>query len=97
MGMKKLGFGCMRLPLLDKNDQTSFDTETLNKLVDTFLKKGFSYFDTAYVYHSYMSENVMREALVKRHKRDDFALATKLPMRDIKTVEDQEKVFNELP
>jgi hypothetical protein len=27
---KLLGFGCMRLPLLDKDDQTSFDTETLN-------------------------------------------------------------------
>jgi len=48
---KKFGFGCMRLPLLDKNDQTSVDTETLNKCVDTFLEKGFSYFDTAYVYH----------------------------------------------
>ncbi|EGW41566.1 aldo/keto reductase [Desulfosporosinus sp. OT] len=92
---KKLGFGCMRLPLFDKNDQTSIDTETLNELVDTFLGKGFTYFDTAYVYHSYMSEDVMREALVKRHKRDEFAFATKLPMRDVKTVKDQEKVFNE--
>ncbi|MDQ7092210.1 aldo/keto reductase, partial [Desulfosporosinus sp. PR] len=93
--MKKLGFGCMRLPLLDKNDQTSFNTEILNKLVDIFLAKGFTYFDTAYVYHGYKSEEVMREALVKRHRREDFALATKLPMRDIKTVDDQEKVFKE--
>ena len=31
----------MRLPLLDKDDQTSFDTETSNKLVDTFLERGF--------------------------------------------------------
>ncbi|KLU64915.1 photosystem I iron-sulfur center [Desulfosporosinus acididurans] len=92
---KQLGFGCMRLPLLDKNDQTSVDKETVNKLVDTFLEEGFTYFDTAYVYHSYMSESIMREALVKRHKRDEFELATKLPMRDVKTVEDQEKVFNE--
>lgn len=92
---KKLGFGFMRLPLLDKNDQTSFDTETLNKLVDTFLAKGFTYFDTAYVYHSYMSEVALRESLVKRHKRDAFKLATKLPMRDVRTVADQETVFNE--
>lgn len=92
---KKFGFGCMRLPLLDKNDQTSVDTETLKKCVDTFLEKGFSYFDTAYVYHSYMSEDVMREALAKRHKRDTFSLATKLPMRDIKSTEDQEKIFSE--
>ncbi|SDI15676.1 aldo/keto reductase [Desulfosporosinus hippei] len=92
---KKLGFGCMRLPLLDKDDQTSFDKETLNKLVDTFIERGFTYFDTAYVYHGYLSEKVMREALVKRHHRDSFALATKLPMRDVKTVADQETVFNE--
>ncbi|KGK92040.1 Fe-S oxidoreductase [Desulfosporosinus sp. HMP52] len=92
---KKLGFGCMRLPLLDKDDQTSFDLETLNKLVDTFIERGFTYFDTAYVYHGYLSEEIMREALVKRHHRDSFALATKLPMRDVKTVADQETVFNE--
>ena len=48
---KQLGFGCMRLPLLDKDDQTSFDTETSNKLVDTFLERGFTYFDTEYTYH----------------------------------------------
>lgn len=92
---KKLGFGCMRLPLLDKNDQTSIDTATLNEMVDTFLDRGFTYFDTAYVYHGFKSEEVMREALVKRHKRDAFALATKLPPRMLKTAADQETIFNE--
>lgn len=92
---KKFGFGCMRLPLLDKDDQTSFDTETFNKLVDTFLEKGFTYFDTAYVYHSYRSEDAVRKSLVKRHRRDEFKLATKLPMRDFKSAEDMERIFNE--
>ena len=92
---KKFGFGCMRLPLLDKDDQTSFDTETFNKLVDTFLEKGFTYFDTAYVYHGYRSEEAVRESLVKRHHRDEFELATKLPMRDFQSVEDMERIFNE--
>ena len=92
---KRLGFGCMRLPLLDKDDQTSFDTETLNKLVDTFLERGFTYFDTAYTYHGFKSEEAIREALVKRHNRDEFALATKLPPRMLKSVEDQERIFNE--
>jgi predicted aldo/keto reductase-like oxidoreductase len=87
---KKLGFGCMRLPLLDKADQTSIDTETLNKMVDTFLAGGFTYFDTAYVYHNNKSEVAMREALVKRHSRDEFALATKLLPRVLKAAEDQE-------
>lgn len=92
---KKFGFGCMRLPLLDKDDQTSFDTETFNKLVDTFLEKGFTYFDTAYVYHGYRSEDAVRESLVKRHHRDEFKLATKLPMRDFQSGEDMERIFNE--
>lgn len=43
----KLGFGFMRLPLKDPQDQTSIDYETLNKMVDTFLERGFTYFDTA--------------------------------------------------
>lgn len=92
---KKLGFGCMRLPLLDKDDQTSFDTETLNKMVDTFLERGFTYFDTAYTYHGSKSEVAMREALVKRHNRDEFALVTKLPPRVLKEDGDQERIFNE--
>ncbi|WP_434512560.1 aldo/keto reductase [Desulfitobacterium sp. AusDCA] len=92
---KKFGFGCMRLPLLDPNDQTSFDTETFNKMVDTFLEKGFTYFDTAYVYHGYRSEDAVRESLVKRHQRNEFELATKLPMRDFQSAEDMERIFNE--
>ena len=92
---KKLGFGCMRLPILDQDDQTSFDYEKINKLFDTFIEKGFTYFDVAYTYHSYHAESAMKKCLVERHKRDEFTLATKLPMRDVKTVEDQEKVFNE--
>lgn len=93
--LKKLGFGFMRLPLIDKDDQTSFDYATLNKLVETFIEKGFTYFDTAYVYHNYRSEEAVREALVKRHSREDFQLATKLPLRDLKSVADMELIFNE--
>lgn len=92
---RKLGFGFMRLPLNDSNDQSSIDMETLNKMVDTFLEKGFTYFDTAYMYHAFKSEIAIREALVKRHKRDSFTLATKLPTMFLKTAEDQERIFNE--
>ncbi|MDT8716952.1 aldo/keto reductase [Clostridium sp. 19966] len=95
MEMKKLGFGCMRLPILDKQDQTSFDTETLNKMVDAFLERGFTYFDTAYTYHASKSEDAVREALVKRHNRDEFTLATKLPPRVLKEYGDQERIFDD--
>ena len=46
-----LGFGCMRLPLLRADQPESFDYEKIERLFDVFLKKGFTYFDTAYTYH----------------------------------------------
>lgn len=93
--MKKLGFGLMRLPLLDPNDQASIDHATLCQMVDTFLERGFTYFDTAYMYHDYQSENAIREALVKRHPRDRYTLTTKLPITHLKEPADQERIFNE--
>jgi len=95
MEKKKLGFGFMRLPVKSQDDSTSIDMDTLNQMVDTFLERGFTYFDTAYMYHMNMSEVAMREALVKRHNRDSFTVATKLPTMFLKTREDQERIFNE--
>ena len=92
--MKKLGFGCMRLPIKD-TDYANVDFELVNKMVDTFIEKGFTYFDTAYMYHNYKSEIAVREALVKRHKRDSFVLATKLPSMFLKEEGDQERIFTE--
>lgn len=92
---KKFGFGCMRLPLLDENDSISFDFAMIERLFDQFLAAGFSYFDTAYTYHGYHGEEAVRKALVERHPRDTFQLATKLPLRDFKDAADMEKIFSE--
>lgn len=91
--MKKLGFGLMRLPLLDNNKDGSVDIETLKKMVDTFLERGFTYFDTAWMYCGGRSEEAIREALVKRHPRESFTLTDKLPDYVLKTKEDREKTF----
>ena len=48
--MKKLGFGLMRLPLLDPSDEASIDLEQAKQMVDLFLQRGFTYFDTAIMY-----------------------------------------------
>ena len=93
--MKKLGFGLMRLPIMDKDNGGSIDLELVNEMVDTFLERGFTYFDTAYMYHMGKSEIALREALVKRHKRDTFTVATKLPTMLLKAEGDQERIFNE--
>ncbi len=89
------GFGCMRLPVLRQDDPASFDYEKIQQLFDAFLEAGFTYFDTAYTYHGYHGEEGVREALVKRHPRESFQLATKLPLRDFKDAEDMERIFNE--
>ena len=86
--MKKLGFGCMRLPLTDPSDVTSIDMPQFEAMVDRFLEQGFTYFDTAYVYHSRTSEKAVGQALVARHPRDSFTLATSCrlpPSRPLRT------------
>lgn len=93
--MKKLGFGLMRLPQLDPNDATSIDIELTKKMVDTFIEKGFTYFDTAWMYMGFKSENAVKEVLVERHPRDSYTLATKLHAGFIKTKEDRDRIFNE--
>ncbi|MBR2774116.1 MAG: aldo/keto reductase [Selenomonadaceae bacterium] len=70
--IKKLGFGLMRLPRL--SDET-IDLEQVKQMVDLFLSKGFTYFDTAWAYPG--SEDAIRQALVERYPREKFQLATK--------------------
>ena len=69
--IKKLGFGLMRLPKRGDN----IDVEQVKIMVDRFLADGFTYFDTAWAYPG--SEDAIRQALVERHPREAFQLATK--------------------
>ena len=91
---KKLGFGLMRLPLTDPNDAGSIDIGQTRQMVDTFLERGFTYFDTAWMYCAFKSENAVKEALTSRHPRDSFTLADKLHAGFIHTLEDRDKIFN---
>lgn len=93
--MKKLGFGLMRLPLLDSNDAKSIDIVQVEKMVDTFIENGFTYFDTAYMYHDFKSEKTAKEVLTRRHNREDFCLASKMPTMFLKSESDLERIFTE--
>ena len=95
MGQKKLGFGFMRLPITNKEDHSSIDYKQVNDMVDIFLERGFTYFDTAYMYHNFISESVIKEAVVKRYPRSAFTIATKMPTMFLKKEEDLERIFNE--
>lgn len=89
--IKKLGFGLMRLPM----NGEEIDMEQTKKMVDAFMEKGFTYFDTAYVYIGGKSEVALGEAVVQRYPRDSFQCATKLPIWDLKEPEEMEKIFQE--
>ena len=71
-GIGKLGFGLMRLPVLEDG---KIDIEQTKKMVDLFMEAGFTYFDTAWAYAG--SEDAIRQALVERYPRESFQLATK--------------------
>ena len=75
--MKKLGFGLMRLPVTD-GTQEHIDQNASNQMVDLYLERGFTYFDTSYVYHNGASETAIREALVKRHDRGFLCAGVKI-------------------
>ena len=92
--MKKLGFGCMRLPVID-GDQSKIDIEKFKEMVDLFQSRGFTYYDTAYVYHGGRSEEAVREAVVKRYPRDAFTVTTKMPMFIVNSAKDLPRIFDE--
>lgn len=92
---KKLGFGLMRLPLTDANDKGSIDVEETKKMVDAFIEQGFTYFDTAWMYCAFKSENAVKEALTDRYPRDRYTLTTKLHASYLKKKEDRDRIFEE--
>ncbi|MEE1078316.1 MAG: aldo/keto reductase [Agathobacter sp.] len=92
-GNKKLGFGLMRLPSLDEKDPSKIDVEQVKQMVDTFIERGFTYFDTAWMYCGFKSEDATKEFLVDRYPRDAYTLATKLHAGFIKSFEDRDKIF----
>lgn len=94
-GTKKLGFGLMRLPVLDPTDPAKIDMEQTKQMVDTFLARGFTYFDTAWMYCGFKSESAAKEALVDRYPRNSFTLATKLHAGFLKTKEDRDHIFEQ--
>lgn len=90
--MKKLGFGFMRLPLVDGNFE-KINQETLCTMVDCFIEKGFQYFNTAWFYHNGQSEAAIKDCLVSRYPRSAFLLADKMPLILVHEEKELEQYF----
>lgn len=91
--MKNFGFGLMRLPLMNPEDQTSIDIEKVKEMADEFMNQGFTYFDTASCYHQGHSEIAFREAVVKRYPRESYTITDKLSLFMLKKGDTLEEFF----
>lgn len=87
--ISKLGFGFMRLPMIGKE----IDMEQTKEMVDLFMSKGFSYFDSSWGYMGGKSEEAMKTAIVDRYPRESFQIATKCPAWIVKTPEEAKNMI----
>ena len=90
LDMPLLGMGLMRLPMKDGE----IDLEHGIRMVDAMYSAGVRYFDTAYVYGDGQSERFAKAALTDRYPRDQFCIATKLPLGDEQLAR-KEEIFAE--
>jgi len=94
-----LGFGCMRLPMME-NDPTKIDEEKTINMIRHAIDQGVNYIDTAYPYGGFsMHEAGESEPLVAKALRNGYRekvkISTKLPSWLIETREDMDKYLNE--
>ena len=86
-----LGFGAMRLPVID-GDDTNIDVPKTIRMVEYAMEHGINYYDTAWGYHGEHSEEVLGEAL-SRFPRESFYLADKFPGYDLTNMPKVKEIF----
>jgi uncharacterized protein len=94
-----LGFGCMRLPVIDnKSDRIDYPEAT--RMLHYAIENGVNYVDTAYFYHASVfgqrgqSEPFVGEALTGGWRKK-VHLATKMPLFQLRQKEQMEAFLNE--
>ncbi len=95
--VSQLGFGCMRLPILD-GINTQIDEIKATEMIEYAIENGVNYFDTAYVYHGNSASQGRSEFFtgkaLKPH-RDKVYIATKLPSWMVHAPQDNMKFLDE--
>ena len=89
--LSALGFGTMRLPVLD-GDYAKVDKKQAAEMFDYAISHGVNYFDTAWGYHDGESENTVGRIL-SAYPRKSLKLATKFPGYDLSNMGKTEDIF----
>jgi len=88
-----LGFGAMRLPMLEKNYKSIVDEKESTKIIHRAFELGVSYIDTAYGYCEGLSEVAVGKAI--KPWREKISLATKMPTWAVKKKGDCTRFLHE--
>ncbi len=91
MKLSALGFGAMRLPVID-GDDAKVDIPQTFRMVEYAMEQGINYYDTAWGYHDGNSETVLAEAL-RRYPRESYYLADKFPGYDLGNMPKVKEIF----
>lgn len=89
--LSALGFGTMRLPIID-GKFSAIDEKLTREMFDYAIKHGVNYFDTAWGYHDGESENVVGKIL-SEYDRSSFYLASKFPGYDLSNMGKVKEIF----
>jgi predicted aldo/keto reductase-like oxidoreductase len=94
VNISALGFGCMRLPMLDTDNGQIVDEEKSVQIIRQAIDRGVNYFDTAYGYCGGKSEETLGKAL-KDGYRDKVYVSTKMPTFHVKEKSDFRRFLEE--
>lgn len=87
-----LGFGAMRLPLLNSNPANIDELKSI-EMIRYAIDHGVNYVDTAYDYHAGQSETIVGRALQDGYLKK-VKVATKLPSLDVVSISDCDYFLN---
>lgn len=99
---KRLGIGCLRLPIIEAGermpgfrDDANVDYEAWQPIVDLAMANGYNYFDTSWFYHNGNSERAIGKCVVDKYPRDQIIISDKMPIKFMKSADEFETIFNE--
>ncbi|MCL2043932.1 MAG: aldo/keto reductase [Treponema sp.] len=79
--VSRLGMGCMRLPVTEKDDKTVINEEKSIALIHRAMELGVNFFDTAPYYCDKLSEVILGKAL-RGGRREKVYISTKNPIEN---------------